>query len=107
MSKVIEVISTITIKGQTTVPKVVRQVLGVSYGGKLVYRIEDGCVTVNNLESGHRDPALAAYLGLIEADLSAGRNLRDLSAGLARAMQRAKKEVRGDLSETLAGDVAL
>ncbi len=34
MSKVIEVISTITIKGQTTVPKVVRQMLGIGYREK-------------------------------------------------------------------------
>ena len=107
MSKVIEATSTLTTKGQTTVPKVGRQMLGISDGDKLVYRIENGCVTVNNLDSGYRDPALAAYLGLIEADLSAGRNLRDLPAGLASAMQRAKKEVRGDLNETLNGDVAL
>ncbi len=68
MSKVIEATSTITTKGQTTVPKAVRQMLGIGYGGKLVYRIEDGCVTLNNLKSGslgRAQPARSARPGIV------------------------------------------
>jgi len=99
--------STITAKGQTTVPKAVRQALGVDYGGKIAYRIEDGRVTVHNPEAEHRDPALAAFLELIEKDIATGCNVRDLPAGVATALRRAKKEVRVDLDEKLKGDVAL
>ncbi len=45
MSKVIEAISTITAKGQATVPKVVRQILGIGYGGKLVTATASGQFT--------------------------------------------------------------
>jgi bifunctional DNA-binding transcriptional regulator/antitoxin component of YhaV-PrlF toxin-antitoxin module len=38
-------------KGQTTVPKAVRQALGVDYGGKIAYRIEEGRITVHNPEA--------------------------------------------------------
>lgn len=107
MATIIEEISTITAKGQTTVPKAVRQALGVDFGGKIAYRIESGGVTVHNPEAEHRDPALAAFLGLIEKDIAAGRNLRDLPAGVAAAMRRAMKEVSVDLKEMLEGDVAL
>ncbi len=107
MGASIEEISTITAKGQTTVPKVVRQSLGVDCGGKIAFRIEEGCVTVFNPEAGHHDPALAAFLQLLEKDIEAGRNLRDLPAGLAAAMRRAMKEVRVDLDEVLDGDVAI
>jgi len=107
MSTLIEKTSTITAKGQTTVPKAVRQVLGVGLGGRITYRIEDGLVTVHNPEAGHRDPALAAYLALIEKDIAAGRNLGDLPAGLGAALQRAGKEIPVDLDETLEGEVAL
>ncbi len=107
MAAIIEETSTITARGQTTVPKAVRQALGVDYGGKIAYRIEGGRVTVHNPEAEHRDPALAAFLGLIERDIAAGRNLRDLPAGLAAAMRRAMKEVRVDLDDKLEGDVAL
>jgi antitoxin PrlF len=107
MAAIIEETSTITAKGQTTVPKAVRQALGVDYGGKIAYRIEKGRVTVRNPAAEHRDPALAAFLGLIERDLAAGRNIRALPPSLAAAMRRALKKARIDLDETLEGDVAL
>ena len=107
MSTLIEKTSTITAKGQTTVPKAVRQALGVGLGGKITYRIEDGLVTVHNPEAEHRDPALAAYLALIEKDIATGRNLGDLPAGLGAALQRAGKEIPVDLDEALEGEVAL
>jgi antitoxin PrlF len=107
MAAIIEEISTITAKGQTTIPKAVRQALGVDYGGKIAYRIEEGRVTVHNPEAEHHDPALAAFLGLIEKDIAAGRNIRDLPAGVATALRRAMKEVQVDLNEKLEGEVAL
>jgi antitoxin PrlF len=107
MAVIIEEASTITAKGQTTVPKAVRQALGVDYGGKIVYRVEDGHVTVHNPQAEHHDPALAAFLGLLEKDIAAGRSVRGLPAGLAAAMRRAAKAVRVDLDEELEGDVAI
>jgi antitoxin PrlF len=107
MATIIEETSKITAKGQTTVPKAVRQALGVDYGGKIAYSIEKGRVTVHNPEAEQRDPALAAFLALIEKDIAAGRNLRDLPAGLAAALRRAMKEARVELDEKLEGDVAL
>ena len=107
MATIIEETSTITAKGQTTVPKVVRQALGVDYGGRIAFRIEDEHVTVHNPEAERRDPALAAFLGLIEKDIAAGHRVRDLPAGLAAAMRRALKQVRVDLEEKLKGEVAL
>ena len=105
---IIEESSTITAKGQTTVPKTVRQALGVDYGGKIAYRIEeDGSITVHNPDAEHHDPALASFLGLVEADITAGKNVRDLPAGLAEALVRATDGVSVDLDEVLEGDVAL
>ena len=54
-----------------------------------------------------RDPALASFLSLIEKDIAAGHNVRDLPAGIATAMRRAAKQTGIDLDETLEGDVAL
>src|SRR5216684_1753208 len=69
--------------------------------------IEEQRVTVHNPEAEHRDPALAAFLGLIEKDIAAGRRVRDLPAGLTAAMRRALKQVPVDLEEKLEGEVAL
>ena len=46
---VVEEICTITAKGQTTVPRAVRQALGVGYGGRIAFRVKEGRVTVHAL----------------------------------------------------------
>jgi antitoxin PrlF len=97
----IEETSTITATGQTTVPKAVRQALGVDYGGKIAFRIERGRVTVHNPEAEHRDPALGAFLELMEKDIAAGRHIRDLPAELAVAMRHAIRHVEVDLNAPL------
>ena len=100
----IEETSTITATGQTTVPKAVRQALGVDYGGKIAFRIERGRVTVHNPEAENRDPALAAFLALIEKDIAAGRNVGDLPPKLIAEMRRVMKEVPVNLDEELDAD---
>jgi antitoxin PrlF len=69
---IVEEVCTITAKGQTTVPKAVRQALGVGYGGRIAFRVEEGCVTVRAVEDENSvDPALAPFLALLEADMAA------------------------------------
>jgi antitoxin PrlF len=107
MANRIEEASTITAKGQTTVPKSVRQALGVDYGGKIVFRLEDGHVTVSAPAAEHRDPALARFLKLIEADIATGRNVRNLPKALLASLRRSAKQVRVNLDEPIEGDVKL
>lgn len=109
MKTFLEKTVTITARGRMTVPKAVRQALGVDCGGKVAFRIEGGRVTLRNPTAEHHDPALGAYLALIEKDLAAGRNLRDLPNGLARAMKRVMGEVPFELDESksLEGDSVL
>jgi bifunctional DNA-binding transcriptional regulator/antitoxin component of YhaV-PrlF toxin-antitoxin module len=54
MSVAIEEISTITAKGQTTVPKAIRQALGVDYGGRIAFRVSGKGVTSRIIPSGSR-----------------------------------------------------
>ena len=73
---VVEEVCTITAKGQTTVPRAVRQALGVGYGGRIAFRVARGHVTVHALPPGPEnaaveDPALAPFLAMLEADLAA------------------------------------
>lgn len=103
----IEEVSTITAKGQTTVPKAVRKALGVTYGGKVAFRIEPDGVTLRNADSGHADPALGAFLKLIEADIAAGHNIRSLPGDLATLMRRALKRVKVDLGAPIVDKVEL
>lgn len=105
---VIEEVSTITAKGQTTVPKAVRQALGVDYGGKIAFRIEpDGVRLVKAERAAHADPALGAFLKLIEKDIAAGRNVRPLPGDLAMLLRQVLKRVEVDLDAPIEGKVDL
>jgi antitoxin PrlF len=68
---VIEEVCIVTAKGQTTVPKAIRQALGVSYGGRITFRVDDGAVSVHAAGEPQEDPALAPFLALLERDIAA------------------------------------
>lgn len=64
--------STLTDRYQTTVPSGVRKALGLNKGDKLCYRADaQGRVYLENASGEHRDPALAPFLDLLEADIAA------------------------------------
>jgi antitoxin PrlF len=70
---IVEEVCSITAKGQTTVPKAVRQALGVGYGGRIAFRVARGRVTVHALLKDDEtvDPALTPFLALLEANMAA------------------------------------
>jgi len=101
-------VATLTAKGQITLPKPVRQALGVDVGGKVAFDLRRGgeIVVTQAADAGHRDPAIGAFLGLLEADIRAGRHVRALPKGLARAMLE-QAEYGVNLDEDIEGKVAL
>jgi antitoxin PrlF len=107
MSRPVEEFSTLTAKGQTTVPKSVRRTLGLSAGDAIAYRIEKGRVSVRKAQTEHADPALGAFLALLEKDMVAGRNLRPVPARLVTALRQSLKGAKVDLEEPIEGDVDL
>jgi antitoxin PrlF len=107
MTTRIEETSTITAKGQTTVPKTVRQALGVDCGGKIVFRVENGRVTISNPGVEHRDPALGRFLKLLEQDIASGRHVQDLPEDVLASLRRAIKRIPVDFAATLDGEVSL
>ena len=112
MSAVVEEVCTITAKGQTTVPKAIRQALGVGYGGRIAFRVEEGRVTLHALpaEAVAEDPALAPFLALLEQDLAARpaeavRPLPDALADRLDALATEAGEIRPD--DPIEGEVSL
>jgi antitoxin PrlF len=69
------VFSKLTAKSQTTVPKEVREALGVKPGDMLVYRIAKGRVTLARAEKLDR-----AYLKALESTLSEWSSPEDAAA---------------------------
>lgn len=79
-------IATLTSKGQLTLPKPIRQALGVDAGGKLVFDLRGSEVVVTRADAEHEDPAIGAFLNLLARDIEAGRNILGLPRELARSM---------------------
>ena len=109
---VVEEICTITAKGQTTVPKAVRQALGVGYGGRIAFRVEDGSVTIHALmsEDENEDPALSPFLSLLAADLTVrpADAVRAITPALAARLEVLVDEIgKVDPDDPIEGEVTL
>lgn len=99
-------VATLTSKGQITLPKPIRQALGVDAGEKVAFNLRAGEVIVTRADADHQDPVIEAFLGLLVADIRAGRHVQCLPDDLARAML-AHAGHTVDLDEDIDGEVAL
>jgi antitoxin PrlF len=100
-------VATITSKGQITLPKPIRQALGVDYGGKVAFDLQGSQVIVTRAEEApHEDPAIVSFLALLEKDIRTGQHLCTLPDDLRQAMLAAAAQPM-DLDADIEGDVAL
>jgi antitoxin PrlF len=67
------IISRITSKAQTTIPRAVRVALGINPGDELAYEIKDGTVTLKRVTPDAKDPFLANISTFTEWDSEADR----------------------------------
>ena len=108
MPALLEEVSTITAKGQTTIPKSVRQALGVNYGGKIAFRVDDRGVTVHRADDEHDDPAIDRFLAFLADDIQRRPEaLVALSPALAGRIAALTEGVKVDLDAPIDGDVDL
>ena len=100
-------VATITSKGQITLPKPIRQALGVDYGGKVAFDLQGSQVIVTRAdETAHEDPAIGSFLALLEKDIRTGQHLCALPDSLVQAMLATLTQPV-DLDAEIEGDVAL
>ncbi|SEK01970.1 antitoxin PrlF [Sphingomonas sp. OV641] len=108
MATIVQERSRITAKGQTTVPKVVRQALGVSYGGEIAFVVDEQGVSVRRVETDEADPVIGAFLGFLEQDmLRHPENVAAFPAGLAKRMATLAEHIAVNPDEEIDGSVAL
>ena len=100
-------VATMTAKGQITLPKAIRQALGVDVGARVAFELhENGRVVVSRADAEHEDPAIGAFLDLLSDDIRAGRQVRGLPDDLVHSMlEHARSDVR--LDGDIDGDVDL
>jgi|SRR5690554_4402516 len=102
--------STITAKGQTTVPKAVRQALGVDYGGRIAFVVDDQRrVYVEKLAEEANDPVVDSFLEFLAQDMTAnpGKSLVALPISLRERMAALVGHLDLDVDDEIDGDVAL
>ena len=108
MSAMLEEISTITAKGQTTVPKSVRTALGVDYGGKIAFRVDERGVSIHRAEVDNEDPAIDRFLAFLADDIARRPEaVTALSPALAERLAMLTDGVKVDLNAPIDGDVDL
>ena len=100
-------VATITSKGQITLPKPIRQALGVDAGDKVAFDfVGDRIIITRVTDEPHEDPAIGSFLTLLERDIESGRHIATLPDDLVCAMlARLVKPV--NLNADIDGDVAL
>lgn len=105
---VIKEVTTITSKGQITLPKAIRQALGVDTGGKVTFNLsENGQITVTRAVSEHDDPAIGAFLEILADDIQAGRNVHSLPDDLVESLLKRVSQTMVRQDDEIEGDVAL
>jgi antitoxin PrlF len=103
----IEKLATITVKGQTTVPKAVREALGADYGDKIAFRIDEHGVSLHRVDAAD-DPALGAFLRFLAADVrDHPERIQSVSPELQARMEALSEGLEADLDAPIEGEVAI
>jgi antitoxin PrlF len=102
-----EEVSTLTDKGQTTVPKSVRRALGLSAGDKIAFRVGRAGVSLRRAADGG-DPAMESFLAFLARDIERHPgNLKAFPPALKKRLAALVEGVAADLQAPIEGDVDL
>jgi antitoxin PrlF len=110
MTAVLKEESTITAKGQTTVPKAVRQALGVDYGGRIAFVVDDQRrVFVEKATEETSDPVVDRFLAFLAEDMAKhpGTSIVALPPTLRDRIAELTGNMDVNLDAEIDGDVAL
>ena len=105
MPFLVEEKSTVTAKGQTTVPKIVREALGVGPGDQIAYRLDsEGRVVLGRYEGVSDEAAVDAFLAFLSNDIkSRPQAVKRLSGKKAERRRRLVAGVEADPDADFSG----
>lgn len=109
MPLLIEETSKVTAKGQTTVPKAVRQTLGLRSGDQIAYRVDErGAVSLARHEPDAEVSAVDAFLAFLSNDIKQRpQAVAAMSEETATRLRSLTEGVEVDLEGDFAGATAL
>jgi antitoxin PrlF len=108
MTALVQEYSTITAKGQTTVPKSVRQALGVESGDRIAFHVDEHGVSIRRVDVEDADPALDSFLKFLAKDVTQHpEGLKAFAPVLAERISRLTDGMVVDLDEAIDGKVDL
>ncbi len=100
----LEETSKLTSRYQTTIPSGVRKALDLKKGDRIRYRFENGRVYIEAVRPAD-DPALAAFLNLIERDIvHRPEAIRPLDEGMREQIGQLVADIEIDLDTPLHSD---
>jgi antitoxin PrlF len=103
-----EELSTISSKGQTTVPKSVRQALRLNEGDQIAFHVDEAGVTLRRATEELRDPAIAAFLSFLAKDIVANPDkIAGFPPGLLDSVAALTENIEFDPDAEIEGDVDL
>ncbi len=109
MSALLRKVSTITEKGQVTIPKPVRDALGLEYGGRVAFCIDENRhVSVERDNSGDEDPLIDKFLVFLAQDMERHpERISGFPVDLRNRMYALVEGMSVDPDDPIEGDVAL
>lgn len=109
MPALLRKVSTITGKGQVTIPKPVRDALGLEYGGRVVFCIDENRhVSVERDDNGDEDPLIDTFLAFLAQDMERhAERISSFPEDLRYRIQALVGDMQMDPDDPIEGDVAL
>lgn len=105
MSAILRKVGTITEKGQVTVPKPVREALGLGYGGRIVFCIDENR-HVSIERDGGDDPVIDSFLAFLAKDMEKNpERINEFPDDLRNRMENLVKGMTVPLDDPIDGDV--
>ena len=95
--------STLTNRYQTTIPKVIRDALGLEKLDKIRYTVQpDGSVLISRAEQGEDDPVLDSFLKFLADDIIQNpQNIKTIDSDLLDRIRSLVSDVDIDLDSSL------
>lgn len=109
MPALLKKISTITEKGQVTIPKSVREALGLGYGGRVAFYVDENRhVSLEREIEEEDDPVIDSFLMFLSQDMENNPDhIKDFPAALRERMEALTQGIQVDPDEPITGDVAI